>query len=230
MKMVYCNTCKINIASYSKNCPLCHNELPEAEDACVEKAFPDFEPPNLRRKWITLVISWAAIAAILIAVLINILTWNSKLWSVIAVVYIIYAWLLGRLTFKSSVALGKKLFAHALAIPVTLIVVNIFSKRNETWGEISWALSYATPLILVGFILATTFINFNNRRSRKDFIFYQLTLSVLALVPLALVLLKVVEPMIPSIIAAVVAFITIIGIAVFGRRSFKSEFDRKFHI
>lgn len=228
--MLYCDKCKVNIVSYSKSCPLCRAPLHEEEGAASEQAFPDFAAPNPRSRWITLVISLAAISAILVVVLINILTWNSKLWSVIAAVYIVYAWLLGRLTFKAGVALGKKLFAHALAVPVTLIVVNVFSKRNEIWGKISWAVSYATPLILVGFILATAFINYNNRRSRKDFIFYQLTLCILAFVPLLLVLFKVVEPMIPSIIAAVVSFITLIGLVVFGRRSFKSEFNKKFHI
>lgn len=227
--MAYCEECKVNIASVSVKCPLCNSKLQVQAGEIRAKAYPDFIPRKFNSTF-SLTLSIIAVATILISVLVNILTMRTHFWSAIVTVYVLYAWFLGKLTFNPVVHPGFKLFAHAIAIPSSLIVVNVFAQSNETMSKITWAFSYAMPLTFVGFILVTLLVIYRKRYGRKDFILYQLSLCVLAFIPILLVLFRVVEPIIPSIIAAAVSAVTILGMILFGRNALKTEFKRKFHM
>jgi hypothetical protein len=227
--MAYCKECKINIVSETVRCPLCHKELQIQDGEVLIKAYPDYVPRKSPDVF-SLICMILAITSISLSVLINVLTLQTHFWSAIVTVYVLYAWLLGKLTFNPRIHAGFKLLAHAIAIPCSLIVVNVFAQSSVAMSKITWAISYAMPLTFVGFILMTLLVIYRKRYDRRDFIVYQLSLCVLAFIPILLVIFRVIEPMIPSIIAAIVSAITITGMLLFGRKSVKTEFRRKFHI
>lgn len=177
------------------------------------------------------VVSWVALALILSSVLINWITWGGKLWCVTFSAYVLYVWLLGLLTFKRGVHPGLKLMTHAIALTLLLVVTNMFAYSKEIVSRVSWAVSFAMPFILIGFMIAIdVLILLRRTQNRRDYLLYQISLSVIGFIPIILVLSGVAQPVYPSIIAASCSFLTILGMVIFARKIVFSEFGRKFHI
>ncbi|NCA95070.1 MAG: hypothetical protein EOM79_03165, partial [Epsilonproteobacteria bacterium] len=122
--MDYCPECKVQVVSKGEKCPLCQGPLDRGEKPASKKPFPSYiKFVNLRKRWAR-GISLAAPVAIGICVLINLLTWNGFLWSLIVGVAILYAWLVGLYTVRRTDHLGQKLLLHAIGISALLIVIN----------------------------------------------------------------------------------------------------------
>lgn len=229
--MQYCAECKVNISTETNQCPLCHNSLPDAANK-GNPPFPDFQRVNKKSSKRIKVLSISIVAIVLIAmsVTINIATWNGNLWSIIFSSYVLYDWLVGLLSYKKNAHLGLKLMVHAIAMSLLLLVVNTFADSIKTINQISWAVSYAMPIIFICFIIIISIIMIIQRQNRRDFLLYQFSLCVIGFAPLVLVLCGVAQPMEPSIAAAGISFFTIIGVILFAKRIIKSELVRKFHI
>ncbi len=228
--MLHCDKCNIDISTETNQCPLCQEPIVRKAEEHGEKSYPSFEPLKNRYQLIAKISSAVALSTIAILVAINLIFWHGNLWSVIASSYILYAWLLGLLTFHKRVPLGLKLMSHAVFISLTLIAVNAFTDGKETVIPPSWAISYTLPLILVGFIIAINLLMMLRKHKRRDILIYQLMLCSFGFVPLILVLVGIAKPILPSALVAGFSALTIIGLVIFTKRIILSEFVRKFHI
>ncbi len=228
--MPYCSDCKISISSNPVKCPLCQKELPHS--ICRDEAaeYPGFEPVKQRSQMLMKAVSLLALTLIAASVLLNIITWDGDVWCVVFSACVLYAWGPGLFTFNRRVHLGWKLTAHAVAIPLLLIVINVFASNAETVSRVSWAVSYTMPAIFIGFIITINFIIIRWYQKRRDCLLYQLALCVIGFIPLILVLSGVAQPVFPSIAAAGCSFATIIWLILYQKKMIRSEFVRKFHI
>jgi hypothetical protein len=207
--MLHCEKCNIDIITQTDRCPLCQTPIRTEGIERAEKTYPGFEPLKNRFQLIAKISSAVALASIAILVGINLIFWNGHLWSVVASSYILYAWLLGLLTFHKRVPLGLKLMSHAVFISLTLIAVNAFTDGRETVSSPSWAISYTMPLILVAFMIALNILMLMWKQKRRDMLLYQITLCVFGFVPLILVLVGIAQPILPSAIVAGFSLLTI---------------------
>jgi hypothetical protein len=192
--------------------------------------YPDVVPEsNVRRKFVRAasILSPVLIAA---SAAVNIAAWNGQLWCAIFSAFVLYAWLIGLVTFKKGLHPGMKLLAHALSIPGLLIVVNLFAWGGETVAHISWAVSYAIPIVFICFIVAVNVIMIRVKQDLRDYLMYQLSLCVIGFVPLILILLGVAHPIHLSIAAAACSYLTIIGLIFFERKILLSVIQKKFYI
>ncbi len=228
--MSYCPDCKISTASDLVRCPLCQSELPDCACSLETSAYPGFEPVKLRRRMLMKAVSLLALTLIAASVFLNIITWREDVWCVVFSACVLYAWGPGLLTFNKRVHLGWKLTAHAVAIPLLLVVINVFSSSAVTVSRVSWAVSYTMPAIFIGFIITINFIIIRWKQKRRDYLLYQLSLCVIGFIPLILVLSGVAQPVFPSIAAAGCSFATIIWLILYQKKMIRSEFARKFHI
>lgn len=228
--MSYCSDCKISISANTAKCPLCQKELQGSGHGDETGDYPGFEPVKQRKKLLVKAISILALTLITLAVAYNILTWDGDIWCVVFSACVLYTWGLGLLTFNRRVHTGWKLTAHALAIPLLLVVINVFASNIETVSRVSWAVSYTMPAIFIGFIITINYIIFRWRQKRCDYLLYQLALCVIGFVPLILVLSGVAQPVFPSIAAAGCSFLTIIWLVLYQKKVIGSEFVKKFHI
>ncbi len=228
--MSYCPDCKINTAADLVRCPLCQNELQDCACSLETGAYPGFEPVKLRRRMLMKAVSLLAVTLIAASVFLNIITWRDDVWCVVFSACVLYAWGPGLLTFNKRVHPGWKLTAHAVAIPLLLVVINVFSSSAVTISRVSWAVSYTMPAIFIGFIITINFIIIRWKQKRRDYLLYQLSLCVIGFIPLILVLSGVAQPVFPSIAAAGCSFATIIWLILYQKKMIRSEFARKFHI
>ena len=228
--MKYCEHCRVSIPGKERNCPLCHQNLPMQEDQDNTEAYPEFEPRRRRDKKMVKAYSKTALLLIFSSIIINMMISSETWWSAIFSAFVMYIWLLGLLTFKRAAHPGLKLMAHAIAMPLLLVVINTFASNTKTFTRLSWAVSYAMPIIIICFILVINIIMYRHRQNLRNYLLYQLSLCVIGFVPLILVLSGVAKPIQPSIIAASCSFLSILALLLFSRKIVIGELGRKFHV
>lgn len=228
--MQYCESCKVSISTQTDVCPLCHAPLEAREGLVLEQTYPDFAPLKRKSRLLELLLGLSCVFVIVVCALINLLTWNGHLWSVLVAAPVLYVWLCGLITFRKRAHLGLKLMAHAIGIALLLIVINSFSDSQRIVSHASWAVAYTMPFIFIGFILSINTLMARKRQTLRDYVLYQISLCVIGFIPLLLVLLGVAQPAYPSIIAAACSALTIGGLFLFGRKNVISELNKKFHI
>lgn len=191
--------------------------------------FPPYERQKRRDRRLAKLSAALGALLIVLSVAANIFLWNANLWSVIAASVILYIWVLGLLTLKKTLHVGLKMMLHAISLSVLLVIINAFAYKAETLHRVTWALSFGIPGILAGFIIAINITMISHRQYRRNFFLYQISLSIIGLIPLVLVLSGLAEPVWPSITTAACSYITIMGLFVFAKKIILSEFKKKFH-
>ncbi len=225
--MRHCAYCKVGISSNTEICPLCRRKLEGGGDAPAD--YPSFEPAAKGLKTAKAV-SLTACFAIAVCVAVNLLTWHGELWCAVVSACILYAWWPGLLSFSKRVHLGWKLTAHAIAIPLLLVAINMFASSAAVVSRVSWAVSYTMPAIFIGFITLIGYLAVRWKHKRRDYLLYLLSLCLCGFIPLTLVLCGVAQPAFMSIAAAAYSFLTIILLVVYAKKLIGSEIARKFHI
>lgn len=225
-----CDVCNVRIAPGAHRCPLCHKELTDAAGSSAETVFPAFYTMRKKPSWIPGFVSGLAVAAILVCVLINILTWNGIVWSAIAGFGILYLWLGGLITFQKSIHLAIKLMTHAVFLSAYLLIINLFASDHITVSDITWAVSYGMPAVLIAFILTITVMLRGTRHNRGEYLLAQLSLCIIGFIPLIWVFIDITEPLYPSFFAAGFSYFTIVELMVVENRNIKSELKKRFHL
>ncbi len=190
---------------------------------------PPFERKKRRDLRLAKISSASAAVLILFSVSANIFIWKNNYWSIIASAVVLYIWIIGLLTLKKTLHVGLKMMLHAISLSVLLIIFNAFAYTAETLHRVTWAISYGIPGVLAAFIIAINITMFSYRQNKRNFLLYQISLSVMGMIPLILVLAGLAEPVWPGIAAAVCSYITIAGLFVFAKKIIISEFRKKFH-
>ncbi|MFA5602869.1 MAG: DUF6320 domain-containing protein [Bacilli bacterium] len=226
--MEYCDRCKININTKTNICPLCHNRIKIDKDAKI--TYPLYEPLKDKYTKTAIIISSIAPFLIVLALVLNLFVIKSSYWSVIAIAGIIYFWLLGLLTFNKRINMPVKLIAHAITISLILLIINMFASNELVIKNITWAISYAIPLLIFTFIAFINFIMFNTKQKLRDFLLYQLVLCLLGFIPLVILIWGIAKPLYPSILTAFYSYSTILYLIVFSKSIIKEEFKKRFHI
>ena len=227
--MIRCSACGVDIAGAAEKCPLCGVAVASA-DPSPDLGFPEFHLQKRRMGPLIRLISLAVVLVTAVQVLVNLLTWNGVLWSVISCTDLLYAWFMGLFTFNRNIHIGFKMLMHAVTIPLLLIVINFFAYDIETIDRVEWAAAYAMPAIFLGFIVAINIIMVTRRKNHRHYLLYQFTLCIAAFVPLILVFAGAVDPCWPSITTTSASALTVAAWSIFARKSVKSEFGRKFHV
>lgn len=228
--MKRCPDCKVNIASRTQRCPLCHRQLPGDPKEGVA-SYPELDYRESQRRIILKVLATLSLTGIFTTALVNWLTFSGRLWSVVAIAAILYGWVIvGWLSFKRNVHISVKLMFHAFGITGLLLLIEAFTTSSEMITHLNWTLSFAMPSIFIGFIVIINILMLIKRQQLRDFLISQLSLSIIGFIPLILVLFDLVTPIYMSIAAGGLSFATIIGLFLLGRRIVISELGRKFHL
>ncbi len=226
--MQYCEKCKVSISTKTNICPLCHNRIKIDEKAKI--TYLDYEPLKDKYTKTAIIISSIAPFLIVASLVLNLFVFKSSYWSVIAIAGIIYFWLLGLLTFNKRINMPVKLIAHVITISLILIIINMFASKELVIKNITWAISYAIPLVIFTFTAFINFIMFTTKQRLKDFLLYQLVLCLLGFIPLIILMWGIAKPLYPSILTAFYSYSTILYLIVYSKNIIKEEFKKRFHL
>ncbi len=228
--MIYCIDCRVHIVSETDYCPLCGKSTTDDQNDNLSKDYPEYVPFIKRNNKLAGLLFGTAILLIVISVIVNIITWNGNLWSVVFSAYVLYLWLMGLVTFKTRVHLGMKLTGHAVAVSLLLLIMNAFMDNTETFNQVSWSVAYGMPIVFISFLALIGIHMIVRKQNLKEYLFYLLSLCVIGSIPFIIVICFIIKPILFCLISAAVCYLTIIGLAVFRKNIILEEIKKTFHI
>lgn len=229
--MRYCEKCKVHVSTKTDTCPLCKTAFQSADEGEEgAETYPPYAPIESKPHTATKLFSLTVLLSIVGCIVYNLLTDLTHLWCITASACILYGWLASQFTFMTKVNFGLKLLAHAVALPCLLAVINIFSGGEQTITNISWAMSYVIPFLLIAFTLAITILVAATKMKWRDYTLCQLSICILGFIPMIFPLLDVVQPLWPSIVSAGYSFATLLVTFLFMDRRTKNELIKRFHL
>lgn len=223
--MKKCSKCNVTVNTNYKTCPLCYNELTDAEGE-VNELFvhreQEVKKPSVK-KILTKLFLFISIIAIIVCVTINLMVKVFPLWSLLVVLGIIYVWILVLHTIISKRNLFEK-----MVLQIGTLIGLLFACQWISGGR-QWMVDYVIPCIsmaimLVLFILC---LSLKNHQGLVSFFIMNIILTVLSGI---LLLCHVPQFALLNIITCILGGVTILGVVLFSGSALKTEFSKKFHV
>lgn len=234
--MKYCKSCKVASLDEVGRCPLCESvlvDLPDDPDyskmkeslsMLEEDRYPDVVISKTSYSLVKRIYSFLAILIIGASIAMDILTVTDVSWSIISIAAVLYGWTLIYHAIRTNVHIGSKIFVQAISASVFIVLVDWFTVFER------WSVNYVVPQILLLSNVAIFILMMINRMVWREFVFYQLAVSVIGLVPIGLIVFDVVTRPLASIVCIIVSAVILIGTVIFGDKTVKSELIRRFHV
>lgn len=223
--MKKCNKCNVEVNSTRKTCPLCLSVL-ESDGKEYDKLYP--APKYLPRKkgLFMRLLAFFSVMSVFICAIINFMTYEKgqTIWSVLVLFNVAYFWLLLKSTFKKKGNIPVRLVIQNIAISLLLYGMDFFT------GNTGWAINYVVPFITMASLLSILSISIGNKQRYINHFPHIITAILLGFIPLILYLFKWVVILWPSLSAALLSVITILGMIIIGDSDTKEEIKKRFHI
>lgn len=219
--MQYCGNCKLNIRDNKKNCPLCQNPLPKAEDS--QKIFPNIAiryNSHLALKILIFISITIIVASFTVHMLYPVsVNWPRYVLSIIASMWIILA-----------VAIRKR---HNIPKNV-MWQVAIISLISVFWdwsnGFSGWSIDYVIPLVCVAAMVVLIITANIMHISSSAYLFYLLLDVIYGFLPVAFILFDWVDVLYPSIICIAVSLISLSALLLFEGQNIIDELKKRMHL
>ncbi|WP_312640803.1 DUF6320 domain-containing protein [Hydrogenoanaerobacterium sp.] len=219
--MKYCENCKVTIQNDLRCCPLCDSEL-SPRDERFERDFPT-APATPEAKKFTKLLIFLSVVVVTACVIIDIFTSKTMHWSVIVAVGLLYLWLSIRFIKKSRRNIGLLALIQIFGISFLSFAI------DSATGYYQWSTNYVIPFVLISAAgLMSVVLLFRPKRFR-DYILYQLGISVLGIVVSLVSLFSKSTVAWTSIVGAAYSGLTILGIIFFTARKTRHELKKRFH-
>lgn len=225
--MKKCNKCNVKVSTTRKTCPLCGDFLDVVSNDPVLTSYPEFKPHVHKRNLFLRILLFVLIVGAGINVLINVVTYEGRLWSLYVVGGSIYIWMLFKSTILSKKPIAKKLIIQMIFISMLVGIVDFVSNNTIING---WSVSYVIPALSIATTIANIIVVMIKRMKYSDYISYFIGTIFLGFAPIVLVLIGLTNIIWPSLVSAFVSITIILGMIIFGDRQTKDEIKKRLHI
>lgn len=225
--MKRCNQCNVKVSTTRKTCPLCGHFLDTIDNEQVLTTYPQYQPPVHKRNLFLKILVFLLIASSGISLLVNLIYYNDNLWSLYVIGGSIYLWILFKSTILSKKPIAKKLIIQMIFISLVVAIIDFASNKTIING---WSVSYVIPALSFATTIANIIVVMIKRMKYSDYILYFLGTIFLGFVPFILYLFNITNILWPSLSAACLSIITILGMIIFGDRHTKDEIKKRLHI
>lgn len=227
--MLYCTNCKVHISTKTEVCPLCRQKLVGNSAGC-EQTFPQFNKPLKDKTKFPKLALILGIFSFAICLLVNLLTYNGVLWSIIEMFGVAYLWILSIWSFKRDVQLGKKIIVNTIAISALVMSVNIFGYNIATLPNTFWSLTYVIPFVMIVGMFFLNLAVLHRKYSLKDFFFSQISIFCFATAVGVVALCGFASAIYPAIILLTITGILVIhSVSMTRRKTLAEALKRQFY-
>lgn len=224
--MKACNECHVHARVEGQFCPLCGATLAEAAApgySLPQNQYPDLSGITARYHFIWRLLVFLSLLGSALSVLINLLVPTGFLWCLIVIAAVGYLWLSIPPLLRRGVNYAKRIVAQVFFTSLLVVAFDFII------GYQGWSVSYVVPGLLSAGIMAVGLMMVFNRTSRPQYIFYQFLMGLFGLVPLVLYLLGFAHNLVMVLITFGLGLSSVLITLVFGDRSLKNDFRRRFH-
>ena len=219
--MKYCNSCKVTIQNELLRCPLCEDEL-QPLTGSYEKDYPRL-PAVPQAKKLTKLLLLLSVLVVVVSIYIDVVTAPNIHWSFLVGVGLAYLWLSIRFIKKSRRNIGLLALIQVFGISSLSFFIDV------TTGYYRWSTNYVIPFVLISAVALMTFVIFSRPRRFRDYILYQLGISVMCVVVSILLFFNTDTVSWTGIVGMIYSVLTIVGIIVFTSRKMRHELKKRFH-
>lgn len=154
---------------------------------------------------------------------INYITYTGVVWSIIAVVGIIYFGITVTYSIMNNANLASKILVQTIGAGILLVVI------DNVIGYRGWSVNYAIPGIIMFANLAIVLLMIVNPMNWQSYFMYQIAITIFSFIPLILFWVGLIsQPLLASLTSGI-SIIILVGTIVFGDRSVKNELIRRFY-
>jgi len=233
--MKYCKQCKLNVIDSANRCPLCESVL-ESQTQNVEGEIENHSPKDTRYRYPDIEVNrthfdlikriYLFLSIIIISTSIGVDLWkeNGITWSILSTGAVLYAWTVIYHAIKNNVHVAAKIFVQAISGSIFIFLIDKVS------GFDGWSVNYVIPQIFTLANVAIFVLMMINRMVWREFVFYELSMTLIGLIPIFLIMNDIVTRPLLSYICIVISAIILVGTMVFGDKTVKSELIRRFHV
>ncbi|MEG0768558.1 MAG: DUF6320 domain-containing protein [Ruthenibacterium sp.] len=218
--MKHCNACHVDVATPSLLCPLCRGPLVPAPGPAETAVAPLSKTRNFSYvKRLLLLLSVIGVGA---CILINLFVTQGFWWWLLAALGVVYAWAtvlhaMRRGGNAGGIILMQVICACALAVLVDFVT---------DWHR--WSVTYLLPGIFCAGIIAVVVLIVCNRTNWAGYVLYQVVLTAFGFIPLVLFFTGVSRNFWFALAPSLLAAVSLLGLFLFGDRTIKNEFRRRF--
>lgn len=222
--MKYCKSCDVHVLDEAKRCALCGDILELTGDEPIENRYPDFVLKRSEFSLIKKMYIYLSILIVITSIVVDI--WRESLisWSLLSVSVVLYSWTIIYHAIKNNVHIAAKILVQAMSGALFILLIDIF------FGFEGWSLNYVIPQVLMVANVVIFILMMINRMKWRDYVFYQMVMTLLGLVPMLLILFGWITLPFMSILSVILSLAILIGTFIFGDKTVKGELIRRFHL
>lgn len=225
--MKYCKQCKVNIADPTNICPLCQSVLEKKEgtEDITEGMYPVVGIHRKGYKFVLQVCAFVCLVAMVILAVVNYMTYNGLMWSIISNGGILYLLVTLRFTlFNAHEGHTMKILMQVIAVMLLTLLIDYIL------GYQGWSVTYAFPTIVLVADVLIIILMLINKKTWHSYILLQMAMLVVScLVGLYLLL----HPGSPGLLAGCalgVSAIMFLGTVCLGDARAIGEIKRRFRV
>lgn len=221
--MRYCNKCNVSIDNNLDNCPLCDQKT-YIKNEEYEKDFPlqKLVKEDIVKKTKKILV-FSFIFLVGLNIIFNVIFSFKFIWIPYSLVVLIYVYLL----IKSAIRSYKNIGSIVMLNVYMLSIISFF--LDMILGFSKWSINYFIPLLVLAGILALAIFVFIKPTTFITYFIYMLIIALFGLTLLILLFTHLLTVIEPSIITVFVSFMVIIGMFIFGDKTARNEFIKRFH-
>lgn len=226
--MEVCNACHVKVAGERHFCPLCGAELQQDGDEGERQPlalnhYPDLSATTAQFNVTTRLLVLLTVLGCLMSVLINLLVTPDFLWCLIVLAAAVYCWTTIPPLLRKGVNFAKQITFQIVLTALLAIALDFII------GFQGWSVDYVLPGLLCAGIAATCAMAIFNQTNWAQYALYQVLMGVFGFVPLLLYMLSISDSLVLVLVTAGLALASLLITFLFGDRTVKEEFKRRFH-
>ena len=223
--MKHCKICDVDVDTFKNYCPLCYGSLEEKSEKNNAEMF-DLNSKKQLSKAKSLVVKTFLLISIIVTVVCGYINYQTqtKPWSVIVALSILYLWVLVAHTIMSKSTVFRKVLYEVVSVGAILFASNRFFSNTE------WFTNFVFPglALLTAFVML--FVVFCSK-NRKEYVFGFFRVDVLLILASILLLaFKTDDFKLINQINIIVQSIISLAYLIFAGKTIKTQASRKFHL
>lgn len=222
--MKYCKSCSVHSFDDSKRCVLCGSMMEVSDDGPTHHRYPEYVIKRSEFSFIKKMYIYLSIIIVITSIAVDI--WRESLisWSLLSVSVVLYSWTIIYHAIKNNVHIASKILVQAISGAIFILLIDIF------FGYEGWSVNYVIPQVFMVANVVIFILMMINRMSWRDYVFYQLVMTLLGLVPMFFMLFGWITRPLMSVSSFVLSLAILLGTFIFGDKTVKGELIRRFHL
>ncbi|WP_367924237.1 DUF6320 domain-containing protein [uncultured Ruthenibacterium sp.] len=216
--MKHCESCRIDFATPVEICPVCGGPLSGQNEK------PVYPVLGFRRRYhlVRRILLFCSILTVAICVFVNLAVMPHFWWWLIVATSFIYTWTALPHILRTGGNAGGKILMQVVCMGALVMLLDA-----ET-GWRGWSVDFVLPIILCIGIAAIMVVVLCNLTHWARYVLYQVVLALLGFLPLVFYWIDFSRVFWAAAVPAVMALASLTALALFGDRSIKNEFLKRF--